>query len=273
MKHSRLRYQKYPCRPELAPFVECYFVWEGSAPEELIIQTPPNCKGAIVFNYGDPARAQHHDADPIPVPDAFACGQFTANFQRILHGTIGMTGIVFKPTGIHNFFGTRMSSLVNSRMPLELLIGDEATALISGIKTGGESERISLLERFLLNHLTAAKSRLSIIDEVADYLDEKKGLVAVDEVAGKFKVSTRYLEKHFQMKVGISPKLYSRLKRFVILSLELAYENNSDWQDLIEKAGLHDQSHLIREFMEFDKTTPARYFKTHREITRHIKPQ
>jgi methylphosphotriester-DNA--protein-cysteine methyltransferase len=127
------------------------------------------------------------------------------------------------------------------------------------------------LEQFLLQRISEARARLSIIDEVATFIDEKKGLVTVDQLAEKFKISRRYLEKQFLEKVGVSPKLYSRLKRFVMLSLELAYENNSDWQTLIEKAGLHDQSHLIKEFLEFDKTTPAKYFKTHKEMTRFLK--
>jgi hypothetical protein len=56
-----------------------------------------------------------------------------------------------------------------------------------------------------------------------------------------------------------------------MLSLELAYENNSDWQALIEKAGLYDQSHLIKEFLEFDNATPSDYFKNHKEMPRFLR--
>lgn len=266
-----MNYRKIVPSKPLTAFVECYFAWEGEAIEELEVQTPPNCKGAIVFNHGDPTWAKQNSSEPALVPDSFICGQFTSNFQRILKGKIGMIGVVFKPTAIHNFFGLRMSNLVNNRMPLDLLIGKEAPEMLEKIKMSNENDRVQLLEQFLLKRMGEAKTRLSIIDEVADHIDEKKGLVTVDQLAEKFKISRRYLEKHFLEKVGVSPKLYSRLKRFVFLSIELAYENNSDWQALIEKAGLHDQSHLIKEFLEFDKTTPTKYFNTHREMTRFLK--
>ena len=182
-----------------------------------------------------------------------------------------MFGIVFKPTAIHNFFGLRMSMLVDTRMPLESLIGSHSNKLMSKLKTRTAEGRVQLLDEFLLGKVDQAKARLSIVDEAVDFIDCKKGLVTIDEVAEKFGISRRYLEKHFLEKVGISPKLYCRLKRFVMLSLALVYENNCDWQDLVEKAGLHDQSHLIKEFLEFDKATPMEYFKNHKEMTRFLK--
>lgn len=267
-----MRYQKFPPSEPLRPFVECYFIWEGAAPERLDVQTPPSGKGAIVINYGDPTWAWQHESQLVDVPDNFVCGQFLTNFHRMLHGNIGMAGIVFKPTGIHNFFGTRMSNLVNTRMPLKMLIGDTHVALVENVKNSNQdADRVAHLEAFLLAYLPAATQRLTIIDDVVDYIDSKKGVSTVEEVATHFGISKRYLEKRFLEKVGISPKLYSRLRRFVLLSLELAYHNNSDWQDLVAKAGLHDQSHLIKEFMQFNHMNPTEYFKNHREMPRFVK--
>jgi hypothetical protein len=189
-----VNYKKFEPSKELAAFIECYFVWEGQAHNELKVQTPPNCKGAIVFNYADPTWAIHNSSPAKLVPVSFICGQFTSNFYRILKGSIGMFGIVFQPTAIHNFFGLRMSNLVNSRMPLELLIGDKANEMLTAIKVGSEAERIQLTEQFLLQRIAEAKSRCSIIDEVADYIDERKGLITIDELVEKFKISRRYLE-------------------------------------------------------------------------------
>jgi AraC-like DNA-binding protein len=165
-----------------------------------------------------------------------------------------------------------MSELVNNRIPLSLLLNAKETTLFNQLNSQLKDEdRVKLLEEWMLVQLPIAKKNLSIIDEVADFIDEKKGLIAIEEVAVKFKVSRRYLEKQFLQKVGVSPKLYTRLKRFVMLSLELAYNNNSDWQELLEKAKLHDQSHLVKEFLEFNKENPTEYFKNHHEMTRFVK--
>jgi hypothetical protein len=113
-----MRYQKFPPPAGLSPFVECYFIWEGEARESLDVQSPPNSFNAIVFNYGDPYKAYQNSSERMAVPKAFVCGSFTSNYHLVLKGTIGMTGIVFKPSALHNFFGLRMSQLVNNRMAL-----------------------------------------------------------------------------------------------------------------------------------------------------------
>ena len=114
-----MRYQKFPPAAELLPFVECYFVWEGEAKESLDVQSPPNSFNALVFNYADPNEAYQNGGPRMLVPKVFASGQFTSNYHLVLKGAIGMIGIVFKPSALHNFFGVRMSQLVNSRMSLE----------------------------------------------------------------------------------------------------------------------------------------------------------
>jgi AraC-like DNA-binding protein len=267
-----MRYQKFPPVAALRPFVECYFVWEGEVLKKTEVQSPPNCFGAIVFNYGDPSWAYQHTSPVTPVPDAFVCGLFTSNYHRVLKGKIGMVGIVFKPSAVHNFFNLRMSNLVNSRMPLNLLIGKDADALLVSIqKESTDEERIKQLEDFVLLRLPEAKKRLSIIDEAIDYIDENKGAILVDEVSNHLKISRRYLEKQFLEKVGVSPKFYARIKRFGILSNKVAHSEKIDWQDVVLESGLHDQSHLSKEFLEFNHMNPSDYHQHHHEMTRFLK--
>jgi methylphosphotriester-DNA--protein-cysteine methyltransferase len=270
--HPCMRYQKFKPDPILAPFIECYFIWEGEAQERLEVQSPPNCFCAIVFNYGDPTWAYQNSTEILPVPDAFICGLFTSNYHRILKGKIGMAGIVFKATAVHSFFGIRMSSLVNSRMPLDLLLGTEAERLSAAIRACSSDEgRVQILETFVSDHLEEAKKKISMMDDVVEFIDAHKGCVSVEEVASKFKVSRRYLEKQFLEKVGVSPKFYARIKRFGTLSNKVAHAEKIDWQDVVFETDLHDQSHLVKEYMEFNKMNPSEYHSKHREMTRFLK--
>src|SRR3990170_1579171 len=198
-----MRYLKFKPAKSLTPFIECYFIWEGEAPEQIEVQSPPNCFGAIVFNYGDPTWASQNSSDLLTVPASFICGLFTSNFRRVMKGKIGMAGIVFKVTAIHNIFGIRMSTLVNSRMPLDLLIGADA-----------------------------------------EKLSESIHLESTDE---------------------------ARIKRFGTLSNRVAHATTIDWQDVVFENGLHDQSHLVKEFKEFNKMNPSEYHQNHNEMTRFVK--
>jgi AraC-like DNA-binding protein len=267
-----MRYQKFPPTAELLPFVECYFIWEGEAKESLDVQSPPNGFNAIVFNYGDPYEAYQNSKIKVAVPKAFVCGPFTTNYHLVLKGTIGMTGIVFKASALHNFFGIRMSQLVNSRMALELLLPDVGDSIWKNIKTSiGDGDRIKILEEFIISRLAGAKNRLSIIDEAVELIDHHKGSITVESVAAELKISRRYLEKKFLEKVGVSPKFYARIKRFVALSKKVVYSEKLNWQDIVFDSGLTDQSHLVKEFMEFNQMNPTDYYIKHNELIRYVK--
>lgn len=274
-----MRYQKFPPAKDLAPFVKCYFVWEGSAPERLEVQSPPNGFSSVVFNHADPHWAYQNTSGMQSVPKAFASGQFTSNYHLVMEGAIGMVGIVFKASAFHNFFGMQMSHLVNSRMPLSLLLGGMADQLWHAIKFETTDEgRIAILEAFILTRLEEGKSRLSVIDEALEFIDEKKGCISVEEVAANFGISRRYLEKKFLEKVGLSPKFYARIKRFnaLVVKYRIAYNNKNekiDWQQIVFEYGFHDQSHLVKEFLEFNQASPTEYHRLHHEMTRFVKPR
>jgi AraC-like DNA-binding protein len=265
-------YRKFEPCSKLKPFLECYFIWEGEAKESLDVQSPPNGFNAMVFNYRDLNEAYQNNGARMLVPKAFVSGQFTANYHLVLKGKIGMVGVVFRPSSLHNFFGLRMSLLVNSRMALELLLPDKAESLWASVKVGKTNEdRIKIVQELLLSLLPTAKAQLSIIDEAVELIDHHKGSISVETVAEQLKISRRYLEKKFLEKVGVSPKFYARIKRFSHLSNVLAHSPKVDWQDIVYQNGFHDQSHLVKEFMEFNQMNPSDYHLKHNELIRFVK--
>jgi AraC-like DNA-binding protein len=269
-----MRYRKFQPATELLPFVECFFVWEGEAVEPMDVQSPPNGFCSMVFNYSNPYEAYQDNTSRVTVPLAFASGQFTSNYHLVLSGKIGMAGIVFKPTALHNMFGLRMSQLVNSRVPLSLLLASPTDQLLEWVKNAGSDEgRIDLLNDFLQPLVRPGKANLSVIDEAVDYIDLNKGGISVEAVATHFRISRRYLEKRFLQKVGVSPKFYSRIKRFSDLSNKLAHSENVDWLAIVLENGLHDQSHLVKEFLEFNRMNPTDYYNKHNELIRYVKPR
>ncbi len=267
-----MHYQKFkPCE-ELQPFVECYFSWQGLVEKELDVQSPPSSFCAIVFNCTTPYGSYQNSTTRMVVPKAFACGPFTSNYHLVLKGEIAMTGIVFKASSLHNFFGLRMSGLVNNRMALEHILPDATDLILDTLKaTATDEEKVKILEDFLLAHLADAKARLSVIDEAVELIDKHQGCIMVETVAEQLKISKRYLEKKFLEKVGVSPKFYARIKRFTHLSKEVAYSKNLNWQNLVFKYGLHDQSHLVKEFIEFNQMNPSEYLKNHQELIRFVR--
>jgi|GEM_PF-494987 len=265
-------YKKFRPVDALHAFGECYYSWDGNAPEVMTVQSPPNGYAAIVFNMGAPYSSSQGAGVLTQVPQAFISGQFTANYRLHLHGTISNVGAVLRPATLHNFFNLRMSQLVNTRASLDLIPGVDSAFLRESMRNADDlHERIKIFEEFLLSHLHTGKSNLSIIDEAIDFIDANKGCMSVDSVANHLRISRRYLEKKFLEKVGISPKYYSRIKRFSALSNEIAHGDRIDWQQIVTQYGFHDQSHLVKEFIEFNQMNPTQYHLLHKEMSRFVK--
>ena len=165
-----------------------------------------------------------------------------------------------------------MSELVNSRVQLSFLPGLPEAVLWTAVKEQSSDDgRIKILEELMLSYTNVAKANLSVIDEAVDHIDSCKGCITVEEVATHLKVSRRYLEKKFLEKVGLSPKFYARLKRFGALSNKIAHNPKIDWQEIVTEYGFHDQSHLVKEFLEFNQMNPTQYHLLHRELSRFVK--
>jgi methylphosphotriester-DNA--protein-cysteine methyltransferase len=264
-------YKKVTVTPSLKRFVECFYYWETSGVGETVVQSPPNGYCAFVCNCGDRYFAGQSGELLIQVPVSFFSGQFTSNYELKFQGHLAVVGIVFKPAALFSLFGFTMSSLVNSRVDAEWLLGDEGTRLTSAVRKAVTwQERISLLCDFLDTKL-ADSGESGAVDAAIRVIDEANGSVTIQEVADQIRVNKRTLEKKFLREVGISPKYYARIRRFGAISNKIAHSDCVDWQDMVFEGGFHDQSHLVKEFLEFNKTSPAVYHKTHREMTRFLR--
>lgn len=262
-----MRYQKFDPSPELGAWVECYYEWTGHAKNEIDVQSPPNARAAMVFNLAAPCSSYQYASPRQQVPMAFVCGQFTSNYHIVLQGPVHMRGIVFRPCGVHDFLGLRMSMLVNTRMDLKLVLNDQVEILRQNLLSEPGTTNAAF-EKFLHDRRPSAQERLNVINDVVAFVDQNRGDVTVHQMADRFGTSKRYLEKRFLEKVGISPKLYARMIRFSYISTLIAHKEKVDWQEVIEQHGLHDQSHLVKEFIEFNKLNPSEYHQNHNELIR-----
>jgi len=265
-------YRKLDPPQSLSSLIECFYILEDHLEQELVVQSPPNGFCAMVFSIGDVYSAFQGDQVPREVPRTFISGQFTSNYHLVLRGNVEVAGIVFKPSALHNLFGLRMSTIVNSRMPLEYIVQQDADNLLRRIQgTNDINERANILFDFVALRFESGHHKPNAADEAIAIMDLYKGNITVKEVAEKLSVSQRSLEKWFLEKVGISPKLYARIKRFSILSNIVAHKKKVDWQEVLFEAGFHDQSHLIKEYLDFNKMNPADYHQKHHELVRYIR--
>ncbi len=267
-------YRKIRPSLPLQPLVECYYEWEnhGQLPQAVQIESPPNGFTAMVFVYGDPYQIIHEGQQLVWVPSSFLSGQFTSNYQLKLTGKIGMFGVVFKPAALASVFRLNMTALVNQRVPLVDILGKEGQVLAARIEEAQHAtERIAYIEQFLIDKLALKSFKVNYADYAVDIILERRGNVTVQHLADELGISRRLLEKQFITKVGLSPKYYARLKRISHVCALLIAQKEIDWQDAILLGGYYDQSHFIKDFLEFVRQNPSQYYKTHQELIKFLK--
>jgi transcriptional regulator GlxA family with amidase domain len=86
---------------------------------------------------------------------------------------------------------------------------------------------------------------------------QKRSLVNIDQLAKLSCISIRQLERQFNERIGMPPKLFSRLVRFSHAWIMREKNPNISWLKIAHACDYADQMHMIRDFKEFAGVTPT----------------
>jgi AraC-like DNA-binding protein len=131
-------------------------------------------------------------------------------------------------------------------------------------------ERLKLIENYFTNKMIKMEVKEDTLFKAARvFMDINHGNVILNHLSSKLNVSQKTLENKFNNSIGITPKAYCRLIRFIscvknynasqTTLTNLAYENN-----------FSDQSHFIKEVRRFTGLSPRKYFSQSQGIQEDI---
>ena len=86
-----------------------------------------------------------------------------------------------------------------------------------------------------------------------------RSVARVDDVATRFGLSSRALQRLFQRYVGVSPKWVLQRYRLHEAAERIASGSAIDWATLALDLGYSDQAHFIRAFKALVGRTPGEY--------------
>jgi AraC-like DNA-binding protein len=81
----------------------------------------------------------------------------------------------------------------------------------------------------------------------------------VSTVIEQIGLSTRYFNQLFRDRVGLTPKLYCRVRRLQQVLRLIDGKKQINWVDIASTCGYFDQAHLIHDFRTFANCTPTEY--------------
>ena len=260
-------YREIQPTPALARFVECFWTLENDVgpaatqPERLL---PDGCV-ELILNFGERFREHKDDGQEERQPQHLLVGQMTRPILIAPTGSVQLLGIRFHPGGTFPFFRLPMQELTNRVTDLETLSSDFQNDLVRCGEKTSSLLKITAVEKLLVERVRSCKHDSRLMSVVTK-LVQSGGQVSVDQLATDAGVSSRQLERRFLLEVGIGPKLLSRILRFQQI-FRAVDRHDEGWAAVATDCGYYDQAHLIRDFREFSRQTPALLFENPSALT------
>jgi AraC-like DNA-binding protein len=185
---------------------------------------------------------------------AMVSGAYSRYFVIDTREHASIMGVHFRPGGALQFLGLPPGALADTHVELSQLWGARASDLREQLCAACSYERrFELLERALLERMADASLRPAAAAGIALLGAGRK----VGDVAKLLSLSRRRFISVFSADVGTTPKLFARIQRFQ-RALQCAHAPDQlDWSQLALASGYFDQSHMIRDFVEFAGVAPA----------------
>lgn len=258
-------YLTYIPGPPLASFVERFwFTEESNQPFTREIALPSGHTQLIIQLAGDPPRivTQHGSRRERVFHESHVRGPGADWYLLNAGRRMTRVGVQFKPGGAYPFFRPPVSELRNMYEPLEALWGAPARELRERLlELQTPNERFHLLERFLLAQAVRPLTFHPAVADALHLLRPGNGACSIAEVVEQVNFSHRQFIALFRESVGLAPKEYLCLRRF-LLAARNAYEDTPvAWNELALRFGYSDQAHLCNEFRAFSGLTPGSYLK------------
>lgn len=252
--------REYTVHPALAPYVKCIWSLESDASirdagRERIL--PDSCV-ELVFHFRDTYRTHFASGDTARQPGSFVVGQMRRFLEIEPTGRAGLIAVRFYARGAYLFFNRPLHEVAAGVVDLEDLWRARAREWTERIALAdGMPARLRFIEQALLTLLWASGRTDPAVDRALHLIDARRGLVRVDDLAEEIGVSCRHLSRQFQRAVGVGPKEYGRIRRFLHALELLNRDGPRSLTEIALDSGFYDQSHFNHEFRELAGMSPG----------------
>jgi AraC-like DNA-binding protein len=257
---GRWRFSSAAPHPPLLGIVQEYWEVEGhlSPFRERVL---PNGYTEVMVNLGPRHQLLTSAGTSVWERAWFSGLHERAIFIESLQGT-HLVSARLHPLGAFRLLGPAIAQLVNSVVDLETVLGPPARELRTLlIDSDSPEQRFGHLERFLEQRILPGVVPSEIVCEAARRIEEAHGNLRITSIPADLGVSRKQLWLRFTRELGLSPKAYAGLQRFVWTLARLRESTGVDWSQLAAAAGYSDQAHLVRDFRRAAFASPTEFLR------------
>jgi len=262
-----MHYEELAPAPELRGLVHRLWALQGPTTAGGPFQRAmPDGRAELIFNFADPFESLA-GADLRRQPLSLLVGPGRRAMAIRPTGRVDLIGIRFRPEALTSWLRVRGGEVADAAFALgELPVPLEATLAEQLAETSSTRHRFAILGRHLAKTTGSSDRRLSAAVDMA----LAEGGARPENIARRLGLSRRQLGRLFRERIGIPPQSLGRLGRFQRVLRELDGNPRASLAATAARLGYFDQAHMSRDFRLFAGTTPGRYLREVRELTRNF---
>ncbi|MBK7108183.1 MAG: AraC family transcriptional regulator [Chitinophagales bacterium] len=217
----------------------------------------PTYERFLCFHLADQIQVKKENSQYSLRPRSIIVGQqlkpVELNFGQI-HFCVSA---VLKPSGMFRLTGIPQHEMIDRDFDGSLLLGKEVNGLIEQLgNANSNNQKNIIIQQYLLSKLWKLKPLLPFDAAISDLINSG-GNLSVEKLASLSCLCVRQLERISLERIGLSPKLYSRIIRFTRAYQYKEYFPKCSWTAIAHNCGYYDQMHMIHDFKFFAGINPG----------------
>jgi AraC-like DNA-binding protein len=244
----------------LSQYVDLIWRIENSGVPPSRQRIYPDGAMALVIHLRKPTATYFIDGKAHNIRVPLLAGPYSRSFQIDPSQSSSVIGVNFRPGSARLFFPVAAHEVHNTDIALSELDPAEADRLLNEICSArGEQAQLQAMEDFLNRKLAKAAPIHPAVVYAVEQLSGAGGAGSIRKIQLDVGLShTRFIQL-FREHVGLTPKLFFRVRRFRGLMEGIQKGLPVNWAELAGDCGYFDQAHLIRDFRAFAGITPLAY--------------
>lgn len=266
--------RRYISKPPLSALIDCLWYWEGAPRNHSKERLLPNGESALIINLRD---------SPIRIYDARNLNRYQTYGHAVFSGARSdcfvidaeqqerVIGIQFQPGGAFPFFRMPASEAENASIPLADLWPQRTSEIRERLLVcETPPHMLAELERCLLEQLVRPPELHPAIAHALKQFRQPAHNARVAEVTEETGLSSRRFIELFRRQVGLTPKVFCRVRRFQQVLRTVHRQSDVDWAQVALQCGYYDQPHFIHDFQSFSGLTPRNYLAAATAHLNHV---
>jgi AraC-like DNA-binding protein len=277
-------------RPPLDRFVELVTYYEGFFPDHRRERLLPDGAVEIIIDLTDTPK-RLYDREDFSRATAFRHAWISGMRRQwiVIEAAPGssMAVIRFRPGGAFPVLGFDVAAITDVVSPLDDVVRRATATLRDRLLEAPDIEgKLAAVDAWLAARLRGRCETNPVVDYLASRLFAPAG-IRIRDVVDELGYSQRHVLNLFRSRVGLTPKQYSRIRRFQQLLRATVDRSGAaedpatfplasptlaepDWGELALTHGYYDQAHMIHDFREFSGLTPGAYLTAYRGLDNYL---